>query len=101
MTETPEFDPIAARRDEVAQYDTNIAMYTAIAATLPTEWPDHLAHFRGTTDKHKAAVEVTDLDDVTLLSQLWYGDECRAAVRAETVERTKAAAILAALEAQA
>lgn len=93
--------PLEARRTEVAQYDANIAMYQAILATLPTEWPEHLAALRGRTDQHAAAAEVDDLDDVTLLAQLLYADQCKASIRAETLERTKAAAILAVLETQA
>jgi hypothetical protein len=98
--ETP-ITPLEARRLEVAQYDANIAMYQAILATLPTEWPARLEQYRGTKNEHEAAAKVEDLDDVTLLSQLFYADRCRAAIRTETLERTKAAAILAVLEAQA
>lgn len=96
----PEIDLITIRREEVAQYDKNIAMYQAISESLPIEWPEHLEKYRNASDKHRIVSEVEDLTDVTLLSQLWYGDECRAAIRSETVERAKAAAILAALEAR-
>ncbi len=67
--------PLELRRDEVAQYDANIAMYEAILATLPTEWPARLEQFKGRKDHHEAA--------------------------AERVERTKAATILKVLEEQA
>jgi flagellar motility protein MotE (MotC chaperone) len=97
----PNQEIIDQRQAEVDQYDQNIAMYTAILATLPTEWPARLEQFRGTKNEHEAAAKVDDLADVTLLSQLLYADACRAAIRAETVERTKAAAILAVLKAQA
>jgi hypothetical protein len=90
-----------ARRQEVAQYDANIAMYTAILATLPTEWPARLEQYRGVKNEHEAAAKVEDLDDVALLSQLLYADRCKASIRSEMLERTKAAAILAVLEAQA
>lgn len=93
--------PLELRQAEVAQYDTNIAMYQQILATLPTEWPKHLEQYRGAKNQHEIAAQVEDLDDVTLLSQLFYADQCKAAIRTETVERTKAAAILAVLEAQA
>jgi hypothetical protein len=95
------FDPIAARRDEVAQYDANIAMYTAIYAGLPKQWPAHLEQYRGNKDHQGTIDQIEDLDDVVLLSQLWYADECHKAIRTETLERTKAASILAALEASA
>lgn len=91
--------PLQAREAEVAQYEANIAMYQKILAALPTEWPAHLLQYRDANDKHKAAAEVHNLDDVTLLSQLWYADQCYAAIRSETVEKTKAEAILNTLQA--
>ena len=100
MEETP-LTPLQARQAEVAQYDANIAMYEAILATLPTEWPARLEQYRGAKNEHEAAAKVDDLDDVVLLSQLLYADRCRASIRSEMLERTKAAAILAVLEAQA
>ena len=96
-----ELTPIEIRRAEVAQYDANIAMYETILATLPTEWPAHLAHLKGRKDHQEAAAEVSSMDDVELLSQLLYRQQCEASIRAEKLERTKAAAILAAMEAQA
>lgn len=96
-----EINPLEARRAEVAQYDTNIEMYKQILAGLPTEWPSRLEQYRGASNEHEAAAKVDDLDDVVLLSQLLYADRCRAAIRSEMLERTKAAAILAVLETQA
>ena len=92
-------DPIAIRRDEVAQYDRNIALYETIVASLPNEWPDHLSKFKGRTDHQAAASELEDVNDVELLAQLLYREQCEKAIRAEKLERTKAAAILAALQA--
>jgi hypothetical protein len=92
-----------ARRAEVAQYDANIAMYQAVLSSLPT-WdsaPDHLLQYRGAKNEHEIAGQIDDLNDVVLLSQLLYADTCRASIRSEIVERTKAASILAVLEAQA
>lgn len=94
-----EITPLQAREAEVAQYEANIALYTTILAGLPTEWPERLLQYRDAADKHKAAGEVDNLDDVTLLSQLWYADQCYKAIRSETVEKTKAEAILATLQA--
>lgn len=99
MEETP-MTPLEARRAEVAQYEQNIAMYTAILETLPTEWPEHLLEFRGKNDQHKAVAQVENMADVELLSDLWYADQCKAAIRAETVEKNKAKRILAVMEAQ-
>lgn len=100
---TPEvapLTPLEARRAEVAQYEANIAMYTAIAAGLPAEWPEHLAHLKGATDQHAAIAQIENLDDVTVIGDLWAYDAAQAAIRAETVEMRKAVAILAFLEAQ-
>ena len=97
MTDTP-MTPLQAREAEVAQYETNIAMYTAILATLPTEWPTRLLDYRNAPDKHAAAATIHDMDDVELISKLWYADQCYAAIRSETVEMNKAKAILAVLQ---
>ena len=90
---------IDARQTEVDQYDLNIVLYQTILAALPTEWPARLAQFQGRKDHQQAVAEVDDLDDVELLSQLLYADQVKASIRAEKLERTKAAAILAALKA--
>jgi hypothetical protein len=92
---------LEARRAEVAQYEANIAMYNAILSTLPASWPAELEYLRGADNKHAAAAEIEDLELVAMLSQLWYADECRASIRAEMVEMTKAKAILAVLRAGA
>jgi hypothetical protein len=91
--------PLQAREAEVASYEANIAMYQTILAGLPTEWPERLLKYRDAADKHTAAGEVDDLDDVSLLSQLWYADQCYRAIRSETVEKTKAESILNTLKA--
>lgn len=96
----PEFDPIQSRRDEVAQYAANVEMYQAIAADLPDAWPARLLPYKDRTDRHAAAAELTDLDDVVLLGDLWAHQDAQAAMRAETIEGRKAAAILRALEAR-
>jgi len=97
MTET-NFDPIQTREAEVAQYDANIALYTTILGTLPSEWPARLEQFKGRKDHQQAVAEVDDLDDVELLAKLLYMEQVKASIRAEKLERTKAAAILAALK---
>lgn len=100
MTDTP-MTPLQARQSEVAQYEANIAMYTAIIATLPTEWPTRLLDYRNSSDKHAAIASVHDMEDVELLSNLWYADQCYSAIRSETVEMSKAKAILNVLQAMA
>lgn len=96
MPGTPEH--IAHREEEVAQYDANISLYETILAGLPTSWPKRLEQFKGRTDQHQAITEC-DADDVELLSQLIYAEQVARTIRAEKLERTKAAAILAALKA--
>ena len=90
--------PRQSREAEVAQYEKNIEMYKAILAGLPTEWPERLLKYRDSVDKHKTVGEIDDLDDVSLLSQLWYADQCYRSIRSETVEKTKSEAILATLQ---
>ena len=99
MENQTQLTPLQAREAEVAAYEANIAMYQTILAGLPTQWPERLLQYRDAADKHKAAGEVDDLDDVSLLSQLCYADQCYQAIRSETVEKTKAEAILATLQA--
>ena len=94
MSEETTPTPLEARVAEVAQYEANIAMYSAMKATLPTQWPDHLVEYRHAKNKHEVAGRVADLKDVELLSKLWYADDCDAAIRSEMVELTKAKAIL-------
>jgi cell wall assembly regulator SMI1 len=93
--------PLQMREAEVAQYQANIEMYAAIAATLPNEWPENLVHLKGAPDKHSAIADVEDLDDVELVSDLWAYDAAQAAIRSETVEMRKAKAILTVMQAQA
>ena len=100
MTDTP-MTPLQVRQAEVAQYEANIAMYTAILATLPTEWPTRLLEYRNVADKHETAAKIDSIEDVELLSKLWYADQCYAAIRSETVEMNKDKAILTVLQAMA
>lgn len=93
--------PLEARREEVAQYAKNIAMYKVIAASTPSEWPEHLAHLKGSKNQHADIATIADLDDVLLVGDLWAHDAAEAAIRAETIEMRKAEAILAFLEAEA
>ena len=100
-TTTPQPTPLETRRAEVAQYEANIALYQTILASLPTEWPSHLEKYRGSKDEHNDIASVEDLSDVELLGKLWYADRVKKAIRTETIEKTKAKAILDVLEAQA
>jgi hypothetical protein len=91
--------PLQARIDEVAQYETNIAMYKVMLAALPTEWPTRLLQYKDVTNKHEVIGKIQDLDDVELLSDLWAADDCVRAIRTETLEKRKSEAILVALKA--
>ena len=92
--------PLEARQQEVDQYTANIAMYQSILATLPTEYPARLEQYIGRTDLQTVVAEIENLDDVELVAQLMYAQQCKASIRAEIAERTKAAAILAVLKTQ-
>ena len=101
MSDTPNPTPLEARRAEVAQYQQNIDTFKVLVEQLPSELPAHLEKYRDRKDRHEAAAEIEDLDDVTLLSDVWFHDDCKARVRSETVEMRKAAAILAVMESNA
>jgi hypothetical protein len=90
--------PLEARIAEVAQYEANIALYTSMLASLPTEWPARLVEYKNATDKHAVIGTIEDLADVELVSDLWAADDCRKAIRTETLEKRKAQAILAVLQ---
>jgi hypothetical protein len=90
--------PVEYRQEEVAQYQANIDLYTSIEAALPSEWPAHLAHLKGSKNKHSDIAGVEDLNDVLLVSDLWAHDDAVAAIRSETVEMRKAKAILDAIK---
>lgn len=98
MTEETQITPLQARMNEVAQYEANIALYESILETLPTEWPERLLQYKGAKNQHDAIANVEGAD-VLLLSKLWYADECAKAVKTETLELTKAKAILSVLQA--
>ena len=97
MAESTTLTPKQLREAEVAQYEQNIALYESIIATLPTAWPDHLIGYRSTTNQHETIANIDESDDVELLSKLWYADECAKFIKTETLEMTKAKAILAVL----
>lgn len=94
-----EKSPLELREEEIAQYEANIALYTSIAKNLPSEWPKKLAHLKNSSNKHSDIATIQDLEEVTLVSDLWAHDEALAAIRSETVEMRKAMAILEALKA--
>lgn len=96
-----ELTPLQARQAEVAEYQRGIDLYAAMAANLPSEWPAHLEHLKGSTDKHNAIATIQDLADVQLVADLWAHDDAQAAIRSSIVEMNKAKAILAILEAEA
>jgi hypothetical protein len=97
--ETP--TAIQMREQEVAQYQTNIDTYTAIAANLPSEWPEHLVHLKDSKNRHTDIATVEDLDEVILVGDLWTHDDAVAAIRTETIEMRKSLAILSVLQLQA
>jgi hypothetical protein len=96
--ETQQVTPLQARIAEVAQYEANIALYKVILETLPTEWPERLLQYKGSKNQQDVIANVEG-DDVELLAQLWYADECAKAVKTETLEMTKSKAILNVLQA--
>lgn len=99
MSDTSNPSPLEIRRAEVAQYQANIDTYKNVLLSLPSELPAHLEQYRNRPDRHAAAAEIEDLDDVQLLADVWFHDEVKARIRSEMVEMRKAQAILTTLEA--
>jgi hypothetical protein len=101
--ETTTVTAVDSRRAEVAQYQANIAMYQSIVATLPSEYPAHLVKYKDTpvASQQTVITELSNLDDIALLSDLWMSDQCVNAIKTETLEMRKALSILKVLEAQA
>lgn len=92
-------DSIVMRTHEVYQYDQNIANYESMLTTLPTdEWPSTIVHLRG-MPSHEAAA-LCDPAYVEDLSRYQLRDQVASLIKSEKVERDKAAAILAAVDAQ-
>lgn len=91
---------LAMRTEEVAQYQANIDMFYIIALGLPSELPEHLQQYRARTDRHQAAAEVIDMNDVQLLCDVWAYDDMQGRIRSEMVEMRKSMAIQTALQAQ-
>jgi predicted subunit of tRNA(5-methylaminomethyl-2-thiouridylate) methyltransferase len=98
METQPEKTLLELRREEVAQYGANIAMHEAILLSLPTEWPEDLVEYRNPADPHKA-IDFVPEDRVEEVAKLWFADETRHCLKTEKLERAKAAAILAVMEA--
>jgi hypothetical protein len=99
-TEENQITPLEARRQEVAQYQKNIAMYKSIYETLPNEWPEHLEEYRNIKNRHETAGNIEDLEDLELLSKLWQSEDIYKAIRTETLEMIKAKNILDFMELQ-
>ena len=100
MTNEQLVQMIQSRAEEVEQYQNNIDMFFIIAYGLPSELPPHLEQYRNRTDRHQAAAEIMNVDDLQTLSDVWMHDEMQARIRSEMVEMRKAMAIKTALEAQ-
>jgi len=93
-TQNQEITPLQARKNEIKQYEMNIATYTAIEANTPSEWPEHLLQYKGAKNRHEVIAQIESLEDVELVSDLWTHDDAKAAIRTETLEKRKAEAIL-------
>jgi len=91
---------IEMRRQEVAMYESNIEMFKTMMASLPSEWPARLLQFKGSKNPHDD-IDLVDVDDIELVTNLWAHDAAAHQIRTEMVELAKSRAILAALEAQA
>jgi hypothetical protein len=88
-------DNAVMREKEIMGYDINIANYTAMLASLPSdEWPEHIVQYQHATLDHVP----DDLDDI--VSQYQYRDRLRYLIKTEKAERGKSFLVYEALLAQ-
>lgn len=97
MTEAIEITPLQARVAEVAAYETNIATYKALLATLDGEWDADLIHLKDLEPQE--AARQCSMDRLARLAVLQQHDQVTKLLKTEIVECAKATAILAIIKA--
>lgn len=90
---------IAARIDEVADYQTNIDNYTRMIAKIRGEWCEQTEHLRG-LDTQQMVAACQDESLLTRAADLNFRDKLQAMVRAERIEQRKAMLVLEVLQDQ-
>lgn len=85
-------DTVISRERELLSYETNLAHYRSILATLPADdWPEAIAQYSGANVHKLAAV----LDDTTMEQVARYAlrDNIRTVIRTEKIEMQKSLAL--------
>jgi len=96
MTEI-QLTPLEARQAEVDSYSLNVSNYQTLLATLDGDWDADLAHLKGIESQE--AARQCPMDRLERLAVLQQFDQVTNLLKTEIVERAKAAAILAVLQA--
>jgi hypothetical protein len=97
MTEEVQLTAIEARQMEVDSYTANVNNYTALLATLDGNWDADLVHLKGIEGQE--AARQCPMDRLERLAVLQQHDQVTNLLKTEIVERAKASAILAVLQA--
>jgi hypothetical protein len=94
--EVVQLTPLEVRQLEVASYETNIATYNALLATLDGNWDNDLVHLKNVEAQEAARkCPMERLERLAILQQF---DQVTNLLKTEIVECAKAKAILAVLE---
>jgi hypothetical protein len=93
MTEaTTPLTPKQVRQMEVDSYKANIDIYTALLATLDGNWDSDLIHLKGVEGQE--AARQCPMDRLERLAVLQQFEQVTNLLKTETVEHSKAKAIL-------
>lgn len=88
-------EAIAARQEEVDNYDFNIANYEGLINELPSDWPAHLLKYKGRNNGDVVAnIQDLTLEDAILVSRLNMREDVARRLMAEKLERDRAALVL-------
>jgi hypothetical protein len=95
-------EAIAARQEEVDNYDFNIANYEGLLQQLSSqEWPDHLLKYKGRNNGDVVAgAQYLTLEDAITVSRLNMRDDVQRRLMAEKLERDRAALVLQVMKAR-
>lgn len=96
MTTEPQLTPKQVRQMEVDSYKANIAVYTALLATLDGNWDADLVHLKDIPGQEGA--RQCPMDRLARFAVLQQFEQVSQLLKTETVECAKAEAILNIME---
>ena len=96
MTTEPQLTPKQVRQMEVDSYKANIAVYTALLATLDGNWDADLVHLKDVPGQEGA--RQCPMDRLARFAVLQQFEQVSNLLKTETVECAKAEAILNIME---